>query len=259
MRYVNVASQFQALYGTPKTSLYSGELGRWYSTIMAADTLDAEMISLRCAPDAYIVDLMCGDGRILRWLAGHGHRGVGVDLSASAIERATSLGSDGIEFVVDDAFNWTPRMAASMVILGGLASSMFTEERLLALFQHVGTYMAAGAELWTDYLPEYAGDPGWRGDFVLPVSQNGFVVSSTVRDPVTRSQESSFFFLGTDGADCREYASHRLVIHGRGRVEAMLIEAGFNIASAHDSYQFDPGGFDESLPSWPIRKVRAVR
>lgn len=146
-----------------------------------------------------------------------------------------------------------------MVILGGLAGFMFTEERLLALFQHVGTYMAAGAELWTDYLPEYAGDPGWRGDFVLPVGQNGFVVSSTVRDPVTRSQESSFFFLGTDGADCREYASHRLVIHGRGRVEAMLIEAGFNIASAHDSYQFDPGGFDESLPSWPIRKVRAVR
>lgn len=140
--------------------------------------------------------------------------------------------------------------------------SMFDEEKLLALFRHVATYMAPGAELWTDYLPEYGDDPGWRGDFVLPVGrpgQDGFVVSSTVRDPVAKSQESSFYLYGGGGGDCREYASHELVIHGRSRVEAMLIGAGFSIGKAHDSYQFDPGGFDASLPSWPVRKVRAVR
>ena len=72
-----------------------------------------------------ILDLGCGQGRNAVWLAGHGHRVTGIDLSPVAIEQARRLAADHkaevpfeVANVVED---WTPPSGAfDLVVLSYL-------------------------------------------------------------------------------------------------------------------------------------------
>ena len=262
MKHLPVAKQFQILHGTPQTPLYSGKLGGWYSSVMAHDSFDVNMMSRFLNPRSYVVDLMCGDGRNLRELSAQGHRGVGVDLNSSAIERARSITTQkNITYVIEDAFSWVSNVDADLVVFGGLVGSMFDKQELLSLFRHVRNYIKPNGKLLIDYLPAYAEDSNWAGDFILPTENpdNGFVVTSTRRNPMEGSQESSFFYYEPSQSPFTEYASHTLIIHDSNAVESLLLDAGFKIESSRLSHQFDPHGYDEGMPSWPIKKIQASR
>ena len=259
---MTIAQQFQALYQVPESDLYSGQLGQWYSEVMSLDTLDAEIILNHCGPNAYVADLMCGDARILRWLDSHGCQGVGVDISEAAIKRAKSYTVHNSSFFVSNAFSWLPSQSVDFVVLGGLVGSMFSEDILTRFLHHIYNFLPSGAGLWLDYLVEDSNE-FWKGDFIFPSSNpldQGFVVSSTVRDSSHGMQESSFFYSPGESTLDKEFSSHKLFIFPQNKIEEILIDCGFKIKESWNSYQFDPDNVDDAvLPSWPIRKVVALR
>ncbi len=159
---------------------YSGAEPIWSGRVNA--TLAAAVGDL--APGTAL-DLGCGEGGDVRWLASRGWRAVGIELSPTAVARAEAaaveagLGVDRARFVVADLGEWAGDPAG---IDGGEArgfdlvtASFFQSPVELPrdrILRAAATRVAAGGHL---VLVSHAAAPSWApghgGDFPSPASE----------------------------------------------------------------------------------------
>lgn len=261
MILTSVARQFQAAFDVSETDYSSGAIGEWYSMIMEHDETDLDLIKANVATGAFVVDLMCGRGRVLRRLLAAGYDGRGVDINPEAVEAARQSMHFEMHFVHGDAFRWLPEQTPDAVYMGGLIVSMFDLSAVDRLLSHVRSFLRPGGHIFFDFLPTVENQSGWRGDFVVPIKPQGsgsFVITSTQRDEIKREQITEFYLHRQDqSAIQQEFACHYLRLHKTADIEVVLSANGFDIKSVIDSYQFDEGGIDHQMPYWPVRKLHA--
>lgn len=263
MKMTSVAKQFQALNLIKETDFYDGCIAEWYFKVMSLDTFDRSIYSRIIKDSDFIIDLMCGSGRMTSWLGSKVHTVVGVDRSDKLIDWSKSHNNfNNIKHITGDAFNWRPKTKANGVYIGGLATSMFPIQKLRHLFEHISTYLSSDGHIFFDFLPILDDEPGWHGNFIFPFSENdneSFIVSSTTRSPELGIQFNEFYLNKVE--ECKvykEYSCHSLYMHKKEAIVSLLLDLNYYIASCIDSFQFDTTTLDDGLPYWPTTKIHAI-
>lgn len=107
------------------------------------------------------VDIACGEGGDALWLASRGWHVTGLDLSATAIRRATERAereglSEATAFVAADALAWEPPAAVDLVYSSFLHSALPIDR--LAILRKGATWVAPGGHL---VILSHAAPPPW--------------------------------------------------------------------------------------------------
>ncbi|WFE28143.1 class I SAM-dependent methyltransferase [Solwaraspora sp. WMMD791] len=111
---------------------------------------EADFVASYLPPGGRVLDLLCGTGTTLRALAARGHRGTGVDRSASFVDFASGSATPGVEYVCQDVVTF--RRAATYDVVTCLFGSLnlVPYAELPALLTRVADWLRPGGHLVLD-------------------------------------------------------------------------------------------------------------
>ena len=137
------------------------------------------------------LDAGCGTGAEATWLAGHGWRVVGADISATALERAAARAvqasvSDRVTWLEADLTTWEPSDRFDLVVTNYAHPSI----PQLAFYERIATWVAPGGTLvivgpLTEPTPERSGHAHGHDDAEHPPAEATVTLAdiSAVLDP----------------------------------------------------------------------------
>ena len=138
---------------------YSGSKRVWSGKVNATM---ASVVS-ELAPGTAI-DLGCGEGGDVLWLAEHGWRAHGLDISATAVgrarEQAAARGLEGASFEAVDLEAWQPEPATTDLVTASFFQSNVALDRT-AILRRAATAIRPGGHL---VIVSHAAPPSWASD-----------------------------------------------------------------------------------------------
>jgi SAM-dependent methyltransferase len=196
------------------------------------------MKRLPLPPDSPLLDLGCGTGRHARKLASHGHRVLGVDLSAESIRAAKQHEKRGLWFRRQD-------MRLPLGVHGFAAVfNLFTTFGYfddpaddLAVVQNIARALKPGGWLVLDYLNERVAERDLRPREVI--ARDGVVFQ------ITRWTDATHFFKRIE---CHEGTTSRVFVERVAKLTRedfrfMFDLCGLNVEATYGNYQL--AAFDE--------------
>lgn len=152
------------LSGVPKQSFYSGTAAEMYSAIASGEDPEIKLIvqvAERYARDAEIIELACGDGRVLKEVATSGFPNLtGLDSSAALlVKMRKKFNAIGIQAksIHRDLTTWIPSSTYDLVLLTAGTIRLFDSEQRAKIFQNVkmalqdgGTFCVSTSEPVSD-------------------------------------------------------------------------------------------------------------
>lgn len=205
-------------YGEPLAEAHSdGFASHWDD---AADWL-ADLARQTSSPPC-VVDIGCGDGRMLQALAEKGVTGCGFDISAAFVDRARKR---GLDVQVCDAANLAIPDATLIIALGEVLCYLGPSGA--TPFEHVVRQAAEklrpGGALVFDVLgPEVPSGSAWR-------EGEGWVVASRSRVGNNILEREIITFTRHEDHWRRDDEVHRQRLYDRRSVTAGLAAAGFDV------------------------------
>lgn len=93
---------------------------------------DLELIQEWVAPGARVLDLACGDGTLLKYLADHKHvSGYGLEINPEEINQCIAKGVDVIEQNIDDGLSNFPDTSFDVVIMSQALQALHRPDKAL--------------------------------------------------------------------------------------------------------------------------------
>ncbi|NLE76176.1 MAG: class I SAM-dependent methyltransferase [Chloroflexi bacterium] len=208
-----------------------------------------------------ILELGCGNGRVLQTLAAAGYEAVGVDDSAAMLQAAQArlgrvakvrlVAGDMRTFTVDERFAWAFFAMNSFMHLPTL------EEQLAALCQ-ARRHLRKGGHLALDLTNP---DPGWllepherivRVGVLEDPATGSTVIRQVIQrtDPLRQTLYLTYIYdeVGPAGAVRRVLCPMQLRYLFPYEARLLLERAGFTVEEIYGSYEMDPfGGTDERM------------
>lgn len=154
------------------------------------------------APSGRALDVACGEGRNVIWLARRGWRGVGVDFSSVAIDRARKLAASAgvdVELVCADITTW--RIEPSAFALVVIAYLQLPSEEMQAVFRRAAEGVAPGGELFAIGHAVRNLDDGVGGPPDRDVLWNGDAIAATLREAGLEVGRAEEVLRAVEGSD----------------------------------------------------------
>lgn len=205
-------------YTQPLAAIHASEFaGMWDA---ATDFLAQS--ARRTGGSPFVVDIGCGDGRMLARLREVGVPGWGCDISPAFVAAAKARGLDVVQA---DAASVAPPPATLIIALGEVLGYCVTsEEAAFERFVPIAAQClhAGGCFIFDLISPDIAPSAGWRSD------ETWFVASRSLPTGHILEREIVSFVKGPEGW-IREDETHRLMIFDPNRVIGLLESAGFGV------------------------------
>jgi SAM-dependent methyltransferase len=220
---------------------YAGHHAALYHRLSSRAAGGLEPYVDRISPDARVLDLACGAGRLAEKLVGQGNDVVGVDLAEAMLDRARAQvdavprsrpGRGTAEFVCADIRTWRPDSAFDVVTVVGLTLSLFAPEDRAAILRTAAACVRPGGRVLVDFLPADGVSDDTRL-YVVPVrlaAMRGFSLIEARRDATARTQLADLYteLSRSDGQVVRMFSSTTSVLLATRAVLAEAAVAGLS-------------------------------